>query len=747
MSHSTSVNVFYQKWRLIKDQLIRYGVVAGGLGVIVAILLIFFYLLYVVFPLFLSANVEAHADYSLPEQTLGKTLFMAMEEQNEIAVRFTDQGKSVFFDVKSGKTLLTESFTVPEDVHITSFNPGRFDKGVVIYGLSDGRVLVAKHKYKISYPNDVRKITPILEFPLGNEPVQVAEPGEQLTNVAIRHGEEQTTIIAQTEEKLYVTNFAKEDALFADEDSLRQTESQVELNDPVHFILLDKEQRNVYLLTKAGALTLLDISDKETPQRIEKVNVLKHGDMVTSVEFLTGELSLLIGDSTGLVSQWSIVRDDHNQLNLTRLRQFKVSESSVMVIAPEQRRKGFVTTDILGYVGIYHSTAERKLINQQVRNAAPVAMALSPRANAFLLETESGRVDFWHIDNEHPDVSWSSIWGKVWYESYPKPDYIWQSSSASNDFEPKMSLTPLVFGTLKAAFYAMIVAIPLALMGAIYTAYFMAPEMRQLVKPSIEIMEALPTVILGFLAGLWLAPFVEENLVGMFSFLVVVPVSVILFAYFWRFILPKKYQQRVPEGWDAAVLVPVLIISTLISFAVSPTIETWFFSGNMQIWMSRELGVGYDQRNSLVVGIAMGFAVIPTIFSIAEDAIFSVPKHLTTGSLALGATPWQTMTKVVLLTASPGIFSAVMIGFGRAVGETMIVLMATGNTPVMDLSIFQGMRTLSANIAVEMPESEVDSTHYRVLFLAALVLFMFTFVFNTAAELVRQNLRQKYSSL
>ena len=154
------------------------------------------------------------------------------------------------------------------------------------------------------------------------------------------------------------------------------------------------------------------------------------------------------------------------------------------------------------------------------------------------------------------------------------------------------------------------------------------------------------------------------------------------------------------------------------------------FKGSLIAWFNNELGIGYDPRNSLVVGIAMGFAVIPTIFSITEDAIFSVPRHLTVGSLALGATPWQTMTRVVLLTASPGIFSAVMIGLGRAVGETMIVLMATGNTPVMDLSVFQGMRTLSANIAVEIPESEVDSTHYRVLFLAALVLFSFTFVFH-----------------
>jgi phosphate transport system permease protein len=376
----------------------------------------------------------------------------------------------------------------------------------------------------------------------------------------------------------------------------------------------------------------------------------------------------------------------------------------------------------------------------------PVAAVLSPRATVLLVQSTDGKMHLWHVDNEHPEVSIKSLWQQVWYESYPKPDYIWQSSSANNDFEPKYSLTPLVFGTLKAAFYAMLVAIPLSLIGAIYTAYFMAPQMRQYVKPSIEIMGALPTVILGFLAGLWLAPFMEEHLAGLFAMLMIVPVGVMLFAFAWQFI-PRAIAHKLSEGWDAALLIPVILISGWFAFKVSVPLETFLFHGTLRDWFKAELGIGYDQRNALVVGVAMGFAVIPTIFSIAEDAIFSVPKHLTVGSLALGATPWQTMIRVVLLTASPGIFSAIMIGFGRAVGETMIVLMATGNTPVMDLSVFQGMRTLAANIAVEMPESEVDSTHYRVLFLAALVLFMFTFVFNTLAEVIRQRLREKYSSL
>jgi phosphate transport system permease protein len=155
----------------------------------------------------------------------------------------------------------------------------------------------------------------------------------------------------------------------------------------------------------------------------------------------------------------------------------------------------------------------------------------------------------------------------------------------------------------------------------------------------------------------------------------------------------------------------------------------------------------YDQRNAVVVGLAMGFAVIPIIFSIAEDAFSNVPTHLTAGSLALGATRWQTVTRVVLPTASPGIFSAIMIGLGRAVGETMIVLMATGNTPIMDWSPFNGFRTLSANIAVEIPEAPQGGTLYRTLFLAALLLFVLTFLLNTAAELVRQRLRKRYAEI
>ena len=468
------------------------------------------------------------------------------------------------------------------------------------------------------------------------------------------------------------------------------------------------------------------------------------------MQFLSGGISLLVGDSAGGITQWFPVRDDRQSYSLPRVRSFSAQTHPITQITPEFSRKGFAAIDESGTLGLYHTTAERTLLVQRIIKSPATRRSRPWRCPRGRTPSWSRTAPvfcrFFRIHNEHPEVSWHSLWSKVWYESREQPEYLWQSSAATGDFEPKFSLTPLTLGTLKAAVYAMLFAVPMAIMGAIYTGYFMSAGMRRIVKPSIEVMGALPTVILGFLAGLWLAPFVEANLAGVFALPIVVPAVVLIAAYLWSR-LPEAISRRVPEGSEAALLLPVVAAAIFTALVAGEWLEAMLFAGDMPAWLTRELGIPFDQRNSLVVGIAMGFAVIPPIFTISEDAIFSVPRHLTLGSLALGATPWQTLTRVVILTASPGIFSALMIGLGRAVGETMIVLMATGNTPIMDWNPFQGFRALSANIAVEMPESEVNSTHYRVLFLAALVLFLATFVFNTVAEVVRQRLRERYSNL
>ncbi len=466
---------------------------------------------------------------------------------------------------------------------------------------------------------------------------------------------------------------------------------------------------------------------------------------MTAVSYLLGTVSVIVGRSDGSLSQYMLVRDEDNIGRIERIREFESHPGAITHIFPEFSRKGFKVGDAAGHVGLHFGTSTRTLLIEEVLDQAVERVAISPRNDGVLYASRDGQTYYRSLWNEHPESSISSLWRKVWYEGRNGPDYVWQSSSATDEFEPKFSLMPLTLGTLKAAFYAMLFAMPLAICGAVYTAYFMHPTIRGWVKPTIEVMEALPTVILGFLAGLWFAPFVENHLPAVFSVLVVLPVVMLATAFAWRK-APAVIRHRIPEGWESVILIPVIIASTWACVALSPGIEVAFFDGSMRQWFT-DIGVTYDQRNALVVGIAMGFAVIPTIFSIAEDAVFNVPKHLTQGSLALGATPWQTMLGVVLLTASPGIFSALMIGFGRAVGETMIVLMATGNSPVMNFNIFEGMRTLSANIAVEMPEAAVGGTHYRLLFLAALVLFGFTFVLNTIAEIVRQRLRTRYSSL
>lgn len=744
INHPSSIR--HRARRRFKDKLAKHLIGIGGIGVIIAITLIFAYLLYVVFPLFMPGKIETGADYTLPHDGGTSTLYLAMEEQAEVGVRFESNGQTTFFYTHDGKIISQLPLNLPQNVTVTSFAASTGASRVVAFGLSDGSAKVLKHEYDVSYPDNVRTITPRISYPLGKAPIQIDSSGRPLAKLAVQSNEEQTTVVALTNDsRLLLTTLTIETSMMDDETTI-ETNAIVLENAPskISHLLLDKEQHVVYAATTAGTIARFDISDQSTPILEEQVTAVNSGNRIVRLEFLAGDISILVGDSSGTISQWFEVRDENNDHHLTKIRQFEMP-NGLTTLTPEYFRKGFIAIDESGELEVFHTTSGRTVLKHKLSSTAS-RVAIAPRADAALIEDIEGKTHFLHLHNEHPEVSWSSIWGKVWYESYEKPDYIWQSSSASNDFESKFSLVPVAFGTIKAAFYAMMVAIPLAILGAVYTAYFMTPKMRSTIKPTIEVMEALPTVILGFLAGLWLAPLVEYYLPAIFSLMLLLPLAILTSSYLWH-MLPRHIHTRVPDGWTAVLLIPVIIFTVWLAFTLSHPIEIWAFGGDMRIWMADELGINFDQRNAMIVGIAMGFAIIPPIFTITEDAIFGVPKHLTIGSLALGATPWQTLTRVVLLTASPAIFSAVMIGFGRAVGETMIVLMATGNTPVMDFSIFQGLRTLSANIAVEMPESEVNGTHYRILFLAALVLFIFTFFFNTIAEVVRQRLRKKYSSL
>ncbi|MFM4821693.1 ABC transporter permease subunit [Aeromonas hydrophila] len=743
-SESINLGMAGSRKRRIKDKLAKYGVTTGGALVLVALLLIFFYLLYVVKPIFNGATMEPTASFTLP--VAGKTAWLGVEEQNEIGYRFSDKGQVNFFAVQGDGKVKVGQVLGQAQVKgdITAVAPPAPGQKLIAYGFADGKAQVVQPYFKVSYPNDVRVIEPSLQSPFGEEPVVVDPQGKALTLMVFEATKDKMATAAVTADGrgVMAVMSGEENFLSGDIEWSAQNYSIPSLPRHVDQMLLTPNLR-ILFVREGNRLSVYDIHNLHDISLRDVMEINAPNANVTRVELLSGASSLLVGNDNGVISQWfEVARDGKRQF--TQIRDFK-GDGAVAQLTPEHFRKGFISADKEGTVSFFHATGETKLLSEKVEGGALSALAISPRHNVLLMQ-QGDAFKLFAVENEHPEVTWSALWQQVWYEGYPEPQYVWQSTSASNDFEAKLSLVPLVFGTLKASFYAMVFAVPLGVAGAIYTAYFMSAGLRKYVKPTVEIMAALPTVILGFLAGLWLAPIIEGALPGVVLLLILLPMGMLLTALIWNY-LPERGKSWLPEGWHAILLIPVLLLIGWGAFAVSPLIENAFMHGDSRIWLTHEMGIKFDQRNSLVVGIAMGFAVIPTIFSIAEDAVFSVPKHLTQGSLALGATPWQTLSRVVILTASPGIFSAVMMGLGRAVGETMIVLMATGNTPIMDFSMFQGLRTLAANIAVEMPESEVGSSHYRVLFLAAFVLFVFTFLFNTLAEFIRQRLREKYSSL
>jgi phosphate transport system permease protein len=367
----------------------------------------------------------------------------------------------------------------------------------------------------------------------------------------------------------------------------------------------------------------------------------------------------------------------------------------------------------------------------------------------------------------------------------------------------------------------MLLGAPLALLAAIYTSEFLSPRSRSRIKPVVEMMASLPSVVLGFLAALVFAPYVERCVPATLACFVTLPVTYAAAAFIWH-LVPYRLSLRI-QHYRFVLMCLILPFGFLLAFAIAPAVERFLFAGDVMAWLDGQIGTGlgawmllllplsglivafaasftinpilrsraahwsrfpfallnaakfftgtlvalllawglswlltaagtdprgtyvdtYTQRNALVVGFVMGFAIIPIIYTIADDALSTVPNHLRSASLGCGATPWQTAIRVVVPTAMSGLFSALMIGLGRAVGETMIVLMAGGNTPVKDLNLFNGFRTLSANIAVELPEAVRDSTHYRTLFLAALTLFILTFIVNTLAEVVRLRFRRR----
>ena len=717
----------------------------GGIATIISILGIFLYLMWEVIPLFrsTSGNVSSIVQVENDKGATRDTTVIGSDEYLEVAFVLM-QKRLQFLRLPHGEALseaggeLEISGTVQSSVLI-----GQRGNRVSV-ATREGFVVPVTIFFRPVFEGDIRTIVPTSQI---EELIRVIPDGEELVRHAHSQQDERQMIAALTRTGQLWLTFVEQpgDFSFSDEATVTQRQLKVPEQVTITHMVLDGFGKRLVAGTEHGELLewTLQNGDEGSARRVP---VGESGEAVTALTYLNGERSLVVGTEAGQVMTW-VPMDERQGRSLVPFRKvatFQAHPGIVQTISPSQRDKGFLTADSRGHVILHHATTGQTVLEFDSVSSETRALRFSPKADGGTWLGADGRLRTFSIDNPHPEITFESLFFPITYEGYEDSELIWQSSSGSDDFEPKFGMMPLIFGTLKGTIYAMILAVPLAVMSAVYTAMFMHPHLRAIIKPSIEIMAALPSVVLGFLAGLWFAPLLEKIFPAVVAGTLILPVVIGVVCLLWQ-ILPRSLAGLDKYGVDLLLVVVAVVGTVGMCLILNSSIETIVFGGNYKQWLTDHFDLVYDQRNAIVISFAMGFAVIPIIFSIAEDSLSNVPRHLVAGSLALGATKWQTLTRLVLISASPGIFSALMIGFGRAVGETMIVLMATGNTPIMDWSVLNGFRTLSANIAVEMPEAPHGGTLYRVLFLSGLILFAFTFGINTIAELVRQRLREKYS--
>jgi len=728
------------------DRMAEWFIKIGGVLVIVSVVWILVMISQVALPLFFPPKAEISSSFALPaELKNNKALATGVDDSRQQVFLLDERAQFHFVDAASGKPLQILSVPAIPAGATTLQSVELFGKTTYNLLWDNGAISSVTLTFNSSRDaNGVNNISPELA---ANDDLAFAGKDPVVQSFARRIEDKGSMRVDRLQDgRFRVYSRLVEKDIQGNETA---TSSAAEISDPlpgkITSAILDQKGHYLYAGTDNGWLLRWDLSEAGSPHLVESVSAVE-GTAVTALNLVLGDFSLAVGDANGGYSAWFPVTaaGSGQDKRLTRIHTLPQHGTAVRSIIPSRRDKSLVSVDANGAIRIDHTTTERTLVNVKQSSSAVQQVALSPQGTSLAMLDSAGTVTVWRLAIPHPEVSLGTLFGKVWYEGYDKPEFAWQSSAANDDFEPKLSLVPLIFGTIKATAFAMLFAIPLALCGALYTSQFMSPSLKSRVKPAVEIMAAIPSVVVGFLAGLWLAPLVDTSILTLFFTFILVPVLVFISMLGWRMIPPSSPLGHVTRGKEFIAVVPLVLLGVYCSWLLAGVAEATFFSGDFKQWLFSALGVRYDQRNSMIIAVALGFAVIPIIFTIAEDAISNVPRNLTAASLALGASRWQTAWRVVLPSALPGVFSAVMIGFGRAIGETMIVLMATGNTPIMSWSIFNGLRSLSANIAVEIPEAPLDGSLYRVLFLSAVLLFIFTFIINTVAEALRQRFRKKY---
>ena len=852
-----------RRWVLVADKLANNSITIGGVLVIGAVLGMMVFLVWEVIPLFKGGVLNSKHEYFSAQPGEG-SVAISLDDYKTIASAVSQDGKVALWHAKSGHLLDSDAFNLG-DKKVTAF-AWTIDNLNYAFGFSDGTIRLGHIKYKVEIlkPDDVPAGLTKLDASDSSDGRHVysAVPGKQFRKIHVELSlDDETRISAEslpiTAINYRVTDFGERPSssvvamdssgkpysivsesrlnLFTRKLTTKATKKELprlSAEASIAYILVNDTGSSILFGEKSGKIYRVSTEGSSGPELSETTRITHDGVTLDAFGALYGDRSFVAGGSDGSVKIFFLLsRNDSKSkdgMELVEARNLPAQGAGVSRFSASQNGKTFATGDLSGEIWIRHAISEKTVLQLKAPQSKTElrAIAIAPRMDGLIALGADNRIGYWQFSAPHPETSLHTLFGKVWYEGYPEPTYTWQSTGATDAFEPKLSLVPLIFGTLKGTIYSLLFAVPLALLAAVYTSEFLSPSLRGKIKPVMEVMASLPSVVLGFVAALVLAPVVESWLAAVILAFVVCPLSLIIMAYIWQ-LVPSRIALRM-EGKPKLLLIFCgVIIGIYGAYAMGPWFEKLFFGGNLKAWLNKDTGsatpflflvllpftaafisylnsrflghrtrvhiknvpmpysaildfarwlimvflisgfsyglacalnlmgvdprgsfVGsYVQRNTLIIAFAMGFAVIPIIYTLAEDALNSVPDQLRSASLGCGATPWQTAIWIILPTAVSGVFSAVMIGMGRAVGETMIVVMATGNTPIMDLNIFNGLRALSANIAVELPEAPKDGSLYRVLFLTGLVLFSMTFVINTAAELVRQYFRKKSMQL
>jgi len=737
------------------DSFMTQFIKIGGIGIILTVFGIFLFIVAQVIPLFSKAEVE-------PTQTLDTDVtdyaVMGVDEWSELPFLADLNGTFHFIDATGNRAPFSKTVERPDGTTFTAARYHQKDE-TVAFGTADGQFVMVNVDYKAIFAEEQERS---IEVDVITHRFIELDPDRRAIQSLDYFDADRRRLIAaivgdDNETRVVAASFTRKKSLFGGTSdwkpyhtydltaNIEGHPTDVLINGMGNAAIVATSDGEVYYFRKKGEELLLE-------QRFHPFG----NAPIATIDWLFGNESLVFTSHQGHNTIYSLSLDPENEAAGRQYQHTKTLQplpGPGNVYSKSLRNRSFLITSG-NTVSIRYSTTE-DVRWETTLPFTPRAGVLGSKYKTFFLVDADSRLHQYALQDPHPESSLQAFFAKIWYEGQSEPKYMWQSTGGGSDFEPKLSMMPLILGSLKGTLYAMMFALPIAVLASLYTSQFLKPEYKKIVKPMMEIMASLPSVVLGFLGALWLAPLIENRVPSLILILVFVPATAVAIGFIWGH-LPRALRMRLKPGQEFLVFIPILLLVSWVGWNLGPVFEKMVFVvtdpntgeriADFRMWWPEATGMSFQQRNSLVIGIMMGFAVIPIIFTISEDAMSNVPRYLTSASLALGASRWQTAWRVVLPTASPGVFSALMIGFGRAVGETMIVVMATGNTAIMDWNIFNGMRTLSANIAVELPEAPVHSTLYRSLFFGALLLFLITFIVNTLAEVMRNRLREKYKT-